>query len=199
MVFEAQPTPWPAPLGEGLLRRLRAALTEVCPRAALNEAQSTPLSEAHLRRVYVEQHDLMHEESMAASVRSVILSELIDAEGDSLFAMRRWRKLWSAGDEEALKSDDLSRRVHRLRGELFAAGLVLRTHPSTGERCIQTRKEAYGHDPDFLDDERTNEERRKIMGYGSEDDVGALCADATRVKPAQHVRLRPSRSARPQD
>ena len=159
MVFEAEP----APLGEGLLRRLRAALTEVCPRAALNEAQSTPLSEAHLRRVYVEQHDLMHEESMAASVRSVILSELIDAEGDSLFAMRRWRKLWSAGDEEALKSDDLSRRVHRLRGELFAAGLVLRTHPSTGERCIQTRKEAYGHDPDFLDDD------------GSEDDVGALC------------------------
>ena len=199
MVFEAQPTPWPAPLGEGLLRRLRAALTEVCPRAALNEAQSTPLSEAHLRRVYVEQHDLMDAESQAASMRSVILSKLVCAEGDSLFAMRRWLKLWSAVDEEALKCDDLSQRVDRLRGELFAAGLVLRTHPSTGERCIQTRKEAYGHDPDFLDDERTNEERRKIMGYGSEDDVGALCADATRVKPAQHVRLRPSRSARPQD
>lgn len=75
--------------------------------------------------------------------------------------------------------DDFYRRESRLTGELFAAGLAPWTHPSTGERGIQTRQEWWS------DIQRLR------------DDVRALCADATRAKPDHHLRLRTSRSARP--
>ena len=142
-----------------------------------NEAQSTPLSEAQLGPVYIERVDFLREQCHAASLRMGILGELIEAETTILTPLtvtsagRRSLELESAQDEESAKYDEFHRREMRLVGELYGAGLAPWTHPRTGERGIQTRHW----------------------------DVGALCADATRAKPDQHVRVRTSCSARPQD
>ena len=186
----------PAPLGEVIVRRLWAVLAEVCPAAVLNKAQSTPLSEAHLRRVYIDQIDFLSAQRHATTLRLGILCELMAAEWNFstplqiLTRSRRSLELESAADEEELRMDDFDRRESRLSGELFAAGLETWTHPSTGEKYIQTREEV-----------SSGMEALLLRGCDPwlRGDVGALCADATRAKPDQHVRLRTSRSARPQD
>ena len=99
--FNAQPAPvggmvvdeacaQPAPVGEVIVRRLWAVLAEVCPRAVLNEAQSTPLSEAHLRRVYIDQIDFLSAQRHATTVRLGILCKLMAAEALLLRGCDAW-------------------------------------------------------------------------------------------------------------
>ena len=168
----------PSPLGEFIVRRLWAVLAEVCP----DESRSIPLSDAHLRRLYMEQHNFLRKECQAATERTFILSDLVGAETtffDVLTASARRRELDRAVEKERLEWYDLERRQSRLRNELNAVGLTLGHHPATGEWGIRTVQEQWGH---------RNE-------TGSEDTESVLCAGAS---AAVHVRLRPSRSAHPQ-
>ena len=170
-----------APLGEVVARRLTAALAEACPGAGLDVAQLTPLSDAHLGQLYMEQQDFLHTEIQAAIARTFVLNKLLGAEHTVFdFLTARRRELDRARENEQLEAYDLIQRRSRLQGELRAAGLTVGTHPATGERCIRTIEEQYGHRDET----------------GPEDTESVLCAGAS---AAVHVRLRPSRSAHPQD
>ena len=130
--------------------------------------------------VYMEQHAFLRKECQAATERTIILNDLLGAEHTFFdFLTARRRELDRAVEKERLEWYDLELRQRRLRNELEAVGLTLGPHPATGEWGIRTLQEQWGH---------RNE-------TGSEDTESVLCAGAS---AADHVRLRPSRSAHPQ-
>ena len=136
-----------APLGEVAVRRLTAALAEDTG-AGLDEAQFTPLSDAHLGRLYMEQLDFLRKECDAAITRTFILNNLLGAEHSFFdFLTARRRELDRARENEQLEGLDLIRRTSRLDDALLAAGLTVGLHPATGERCIRTIEEQCGPYP----------------------------------------------------
>ena len=140
-----------------------------------------------VRRLYIccikygEQHAFLRKECQAATERTIILNDLLGAEHTFFhFLTARRRELDRAVEKERLEWYDLERRQRRLRNELNAVGLTLGHHPATGEWGIRTVQEQWAH---------RNE-------TGSEDTESVLCAGAS---AAVHIRLRPLRSAHPQD
>ena len=202
--------PKPAPVGEVIARGAWRSPISGPPlgRAGrgfpgLNQAQSTPLSEAHLEPprtgvlYYIEQMDFLlllaravprcffaHGDLGRTDRSGVRLSFCFFTPLTATRAGRRSLELESAQDEEELQYADFHR--------IFTDG---RAQPADGVKRLSFRSAAglppWTHPGHAL--------AKLIRDIRTRQDVGALCADATRAKADQHLRLRTSRSARPQD